>query len=172
MTLSAPCMCSKHLTNEAWLKFWDLSQSLLYRDDLARPVWPCLCPAVADVEHCHWACQSLHTLCHPSPPPMSSYPTKNPPPCVPNLFKREADAIELSSCFDKTPLLVCFSWVILLSPYGTGTSLLSPGPASTELALNHYSSTTLCWDSVLHHWYTHLFFLFLHFLGHCDLFWK
>ena len=58
----------------AWLQFWDLSQSLPYWGDSARPVWPCLCPAVADVELCHWPCQSLHTLCHPSPPPTSSYP--------------------------------------------------------------------------------------------------
>ena len=44
-------------------------------------------PTVADVELCHWPCQSLHTLCHLFLPPMSSYPTKNPPPYVPNLYK-------------------------------------------------------------------------------------
>ena len=79
-----------------------------HRDDSARPVWPCLCPTVADVELCHWPCQSLHTLRHPSQPPMSSYPTKNPPPYVPNLYKQEVDAIQLSSCFDKLLAWVCF----------------------------------------------------------------
>jgi hypothetical protein len=93
-----------------------LSQSLPYPDDSARSVWPWLSPAVADVELCHWPCQSLHSLCHPSRP-LTSYSTKNPPSYVPNLYKREADAIKLSSCFDKTPSdktpsLVCFFWAI------------------------------------------------------------
>jgi hypothetical protein len=35
---------------------------------------------LADVELCHWPCQSLHTLCPPSLPPMSSFPIKIPLP--------------------------------------------------------------------------------------------
>jgi hypothetical protein len=93
--------------------------------DSARPVWPCLCPA--DVELCHWPCQSLHTLRHPSLSPTSSYPTKNPPPYVPNLYKQETDAIKLSSCFDKTSDLL-----FLLSP---GETLAGPGPLSSSLNL-------------------------------------
>jgi hypothetical protein len=73
---------------------------------------------------------------------MSSYPTKNPPPYVLNLYKQEADSIKLSSCFNKTPDLVCVFWAIdtchpaqpWRDPSGTGTSLLSPGPAGKELA--------------------------------------
>jgi hypothetical protein len=96
-------------TNKDWLEFWDLSQSLPYWSNLkSRPVWPCLCPAFADVELCHWPWQSLHTLCHPSPPPMSSYPTQNPPPYVHNLYKQESDAIKLIFFFKKTPGSVCF----------------------------------------------------------------
>ena len=61
--------------------------SVICWGDSARPVWPCLCPAVDDVELCHWPCQSLHTIHIPSLPP---YPTKNHPSYVPNLYKQEA----------------------------------------------------------------------------------
>jgi hypothetical protein len=100
---------------------WDLAQSLPHQDDSARPVWPCLCPAIADVELCHWLCQSLHTLHHPFLTPMSFYPTKSSPPYVPNLYKQEADVIRLSSCFDKLLALVCLFWAETLS------ILFSPG---------------------------------------------
>ena len=86
--------------------------SLLYQDESTRPVWPCLCPTVFDVELCHWPCQSLHILCHPSLPPMSSYPTKSPPTYVSNLYKGKADAIKCSSCFNQTPDSLCFFWTI------------------------------------------------------------
>jgi hypothetical protein len=110
--------------------------------DSAKRVWPCLCPAVAEVELCYWSCQSLHTLCHPSLPPMLSYPTKNSPPYVLNLYKQEVDAIKLSSCLDKNASSVCFFWAINTrhpaqpwsDPGRTGASLLSPGPASKELS--------------------------------------
>ena len=92
--------------------FWEQSQSLLYWGDSARSVCPCLCPTVAEVELCHWPCWSLHTLCHHSLTPTSSYSTKNTPPYVLNLYKWEADAIKLSSCFNKIPGLVCFFWAI------------------------------------------------------------
>ena len=65
---------------------------LSHFSDSARPVWPCLCPTVADVELCHWPCQSLHMLCHSSLPSMSSYPAKKLPPYVLNLYKQETDA--------------------------------------------------------------------------------
>ena len=99
-------------------------------------------PRLADVELCHWPCESLHTLHHPSLAPMSSYPTQNLPPYVQNLYKREADAIKLSSCFDKTPGLVCFFWAINThhpvqprrDPGGTRTTLVSPGPAGKKPA--------------------------------------
>jgi hypothetical protein len=114
-----------------WLEFWDLSQSLMYLGDSARPVWPCLGPVVADVELYHWSCQSLHNLHNLSPPPTSSYPTQNSPPHVPNLYKGETDAIKLSSCFNKTPSSVWVFWAILLSPWeswgeGWGEQDLSP----------------------------------------------
>jgi hypothetical protein len=77
----------------------------------------------------------------PSLPATSPYPTKNSPPYVPNLYKRETDAIKLSSCFNKTPGSVCFflrsTLAISLSPGETpwdGTSLFSPGPAGKEPA--------------------------------------
>lgn len=103
------------------------------QEDLFGP--PCLCPAtVADVELCHWPWQSLHIL--PSPPPMSSYPTKNGPHYVPSLYKWEADALKLSFCFKKTPGLVCFFWAVdtcpLLSP---GETPAGPGPLSSRLDL-------------------------------------
>ena len=59
--------------------------------------------ASADIELCHWPCQSLCTLCHLSRTPTSSYLTQDLPPYVSNVYKREADAIKLSSCFNKTP---------------------------------------------------------------------
>jgi hypothetical protein len=93
----------------------------------------CFSPASADEELCHWPCQSLHTLCYPSPPPMSSYPTKNPLPYVLNLYKWEADAIEF--LLWQIPGSVCFFEAVdtrhPAQPQrdlgGTGTSLLSPG---------------------------------------------
>ena len=80
--------------------------------DSSRPACPCLCIAVADVELCHWPCQSLHTLHHTSPHPMSSYPMKHLPDYVMNLCKQETDTIKLSPCFYKTPCSVCFFWVV------------------------------------------------------------
>ena len=126
--------------------------------DSSRPACPCLCPAVADVELCHWPCQSLHTLCHPSLPPMSSYPPpkKRKPHYVQNLYKREADAIKLSSCFDKTPSSVCFFWAInICHPAQPRTgrvrpgSLLSPGPASKERKL-YETNYFLHWNITIH----------------------
>jgi hypothetical protein len=107
-----------------------------YQGDSVRPVCPFLCPAIAEVKLCQWPCQSFHTLHHPSPPPTSCYPTKNP-----NLYKREADAIESSSCFNKTPGLVCFFWAVdtchITQPWRAlvGPRLLLSGPASKELAI-------------------------------------
>ena len=65
---------------------------------------------------------------------MSSYPTKNLPPYVQNLYKQEADAIMLSSCFDRLPAWVGFFWAIDARhpaqpwryPGGTETSVLLP----------------------------------------------
>jgi hypothetical protein len=37
------------------------SQPFLYRRYLARPVWPCLCPAIAEVEFYCWPCQTPFT---------------------------------------------------------------------------------------------------------------
>jgi hypothetical protein len=85
-------------------------------------------PTVADVELCHWPCQSRHTLCHPSLPPMSSYPTQNcthTHPHVPNLYKQEANAIKLSSCFERLMPQVCFFWAIDTCRDSSGTGPLS-----------------------------------------------
>ena len=124
---------------ETCLSHFDIGMS---QQDL---FWPCLCPAATDVEL--WPCQSLYTLCHPFLPPMSPHPTKNLPPYVPNLYKGEADAITLRSCFDTTLgpgvfLLGCrqspfhsaperLGWEWNLSPLtwpcwqGAGTSILT-----------------------------------------------
>jgi hypothetical protein len=117
---------------------------------LSKICLACLCPTIADVELCHWPCQSLHTLHHPSPSPMSCYPIKNPPPYVPNLYKQEVDVIELSSYFDRLPAQVCFFWVDDIrhptqprrDPSSTGrsgTPLLSPGPADKQPALDYFN---------------------------------
>ena len=133
---------------QAWLKFWDLSQSLPYQDDSARPVWPCLCSTIADVQLCHWPCQSLHTLCHPSLPPMSSYPTKNPPPYVLNLYKWEADAIKLSSCFDRLTAGVGFFWTFDTHHSAQPWEILAGSrPLSSHLDLMARSKQCMAWKS-------------------------
>jgi hypothetical protein len=43
---------------------------------LIKTCGPAFTLPVANVELCHWPSQSLHTLCHPSPCPVSSYTTK------------------------------------------------------------------------------------------------
>lgn len=110
--------------------------SVCIRGDSARPVWPCLCPTVADVELCYWPCQLLHILHHPSPPPRSFYSTKNPPPYVLKLYKQEADAIKLSSFFDKTPSSECFFWAVdTRHPALPQETLVGPGSFSSPLDL-------------------------------------
>jgi hypothetical protein len=103
-----------------------LSQLLPYQDNSVRPVWPCLCPSMP--------CQSLHilhsSLHHPSLPPMSSYPTQNPPTYVLNLHKQKADAIKLISCFDKTP----DSGVFLLGHQHWPSSSAQKDPADQDLS--------------------------------------
>ena len=95
-------------------------------------------PASADVELCHWSCQSLHTLCHPSPPPTSSYPTKNPLPYVSNLHKQ-------SCCFNKTPC-VSFGPLTLAIPLSHGETPVGPAPLSSCLDLPPRNDKTTCWS--------------------------
>ena len=51
----------------------------------------------------YWPCQSLHIFVTLLCLLRQLIPPKNPSPYVPNLYKQEADAIELSFYFDKTP---------------------------------------------------------------------